>query len=92
MSFANKLNIPINIFTMITSNGWSEPSDIIIESGQTITLPTSDSGEYVISSVSGEQVGKLYIPVHKWFGSPCFSTYDNQYNIVIDKGNCFAIM
>jgi hypothetical protein len=92
MSFTNKLNIPINIFTMIISNGWSEPSDIIIDSGHTITLPTSDSGEYVISSASGEQVGKLYVPVHKWFGSPCFSTYDNQYNIVMDKGNCFAIM
>ena len=92
MSFTNELNIPINIFTMAPSNGWSETSDLIVESGQTIRLPKSDSGEYVISSAAGDQVGKFYIPVHKWFGSPCFTTYDDQYNIVMGTDSRFSIM
>jgi hypothetical protein len=90
MSITNNSNTTLNIFTMTPSNGWSVPFEVSVNFGQTIILPSSDSGEYVVSSAD-KDIGKIYIPLQDWFGSSIVTNVGDEYYIRMGYNNCFFV-
>jgi hypothetical protein len=73
MSFTNKLNISIKLWTMAPWYGASCETDIVIAPGQSAPLPKSDSNEYIIYPESDWcRIAKFYLnpigkrPIGKW--------------------------